>query len=182
MPNAIFLKANEMKQRPSGTGTSITSSYKNKWDNGFLNGASTMQLQGANQALPRRTNKVTTNVLATRIPDVDGSQPTPVLPSWNRTYHFNSGRGIDAQRTNITFTPENAGLETHTGVVGPLINTAGNIPEPIPQLQTYQFNPMQTPTVVTGGESADQSIAMQRAESKRNMASIHRKRANIKKV
>lgn len=158
--NHIF--QNIRDQQKTLAGTTITGRTKNKFENGWLGGCgSTSQFQGVNQTvpiLPFRSNYD----LDDRIESSNGSRTgTPLQASWERSYAFAPGRGLDALQTRITHTLRGAGMDDGiTGVAAPLINAGQDRFEtgPIAPLRTYQGAQnvsTQAPYVATGGEAAE---------------------------
>ena len=158
--NHIFKHLQESQK--SLTGTTITGRAKNKFDQGWLNGyGSTSQFQGCNQAIPIMPARSNYD-LDDRIESSNGSRTgEPLLPTWNRSYAFAPGRGVDAMQTRITYTTRNAGLEdTISGVVGPEVNAGQDrfSDGPMAPVRTYsgaQNTSTQAPYVATGGEAAE---------------------------
>lgn len=157
-------------------GTDVTARIKNKFEQGFLGGVgSTSQFQGANSMLPVMPAQ-SNNDTYQRVMSVHGVAGEPILASWQRSYAFAPGRGIDAARSKITWTDSNAGLDPTTGVAAPLINSGIDRQDsgPTPSLTTYQLgNPnTQAPMTRTGGEGAtvaERIIQSGKLEKKRRM-------------
>jgi hypothetical protein len=157
--NAIIRKA--AKDSESLGDTDITSRTKNKFQNGFLAGVgSTSQFQGANQTLPIMPIN-SNNDLLQRVASSRGLGAGPALqPSWERSYAWAPGIGIDAYRSRITWTPEGAGLANPvSGTTAPITNAGVDrfSSGPIAPLQTYQLGDANTqaPVTVTGGEGVN---------------------------
>lgn len=160
--NHIFQNLRENKQ--SLAGTTITGRVKNKFENGWLGGCgSTSQFQGVNQTVPIMPSRSNYD-LDDRIESSNGTRTgQPLLPSWQRSYAFAPGRGVDALRTSITHTMRGAGMEdTISGVVAPQVNAGQDrfATGPIAPIRTYQGAQnasTQAPYVATGGEAAKQT-------------------------
>ena len=169
----------------SFTNTAIQGRTKNKFQQGFLGGCgSASQFQGVNQALPVMPARSNIDVVD-RILSSNGYRTgTPLQPSWERSYGFAPGRGVDARLSDITFTDKEAGRDSITAVVGPTINAGIDRQQsgPEPPQRTYQGfgGQIQAPVVVTGGEAATASnayIKSQKARGEKALAKTKAKRS-----
>jgi len=90
---------------------------------GFLGGVgSTSQFQSANTQLPILPYRTNDDLLQ-RIAQARGETVSgvPLLPSWERSYAWAPGIGVDAVASGITWTDTNAGLNPTTGLIAPLL-------------------------------------------------------------
>ena len=146
------------------TGTTISSRTKDKFSQGWLGGVgSTSQFQSVNSTIPVMPNRNNNDLEARMVSSSGVITGERLLPSWERSYAFAPGRGVSALHSRITHTDANAGQDTLTGVVAPLVNAGIDRTGdgPAPPLRTYQgLGAMtQAPVVVTGGEAADATVS-----------------------
>lgn len=124
---------------------------KNKFEQGFLGGiGSDSQFQTVFNLPIQPFNS--NNDLLSRF-------ASTTAPSWDRSYAFAPGRGLDARATNITFTTDET-MQTASGIVHPVIypgldqTTAG--PAPPLNANIQGINAIQTvPMNLMGGERED---------------------------
>lgn len=139
--------------------------FKNKFENGFFSGSSDSQFHQAGgrtlPILPYNTNRdLEWRLAASKGDNVAG---VPLMPSWERSYAFAPGLGLDAKASRITHTPASAGLlSTYTGLAAPLLSagqdkiTEGPIPatwNPVSQGLGAMLN---APAVRAGGPMKQQ--------------------------
>lgn len=147
--NPILQTANG--SQPLTPFNNITGRTKNKFEQGFLGGVgSDSQFQTVFNLPIQPVNS--NNDLLSRMMSTTSA-------SWDRSYAFAPGRGLDARATQITNTYDET-VDTATGVIHPVIfpgiDRINANPAPPLNAEAQGINALQTvPRVLTGGERAE---------------------------